>query len=183
MSSRTRASSSGGVNLYARYINDIWGPGDAGGNLIAAGNVSLVPLQIPFTLTIDRVCIFVNNSAGNVIVGIYRDNGDTPQGGALLGESASTAIGTSGRRYDIPIGPLQLTLGLYWLCVEASDAALTLRSVCGSGSVHREVGGLGFLSSCYYSRGVYGSPLTDPCPALSIWDFSPAQAVRVLSIP
>jgi hypothetical protein len=140
--------------------------------------VYIVPIQIPYMVIIDRLAYTLDTvSAGNVRMGLYRDNGDTPVGGALVVESGSVAKAGTGRKQEVTIPNTQLTPGLYWLAV-LSDESTTIIYRCDGA-----YGTGGTLLACYYDIGAYGA-LTNPCPAITlsnVADFS--GYVRVLMVP
>lgn len=138
--------------------------------------VYLSPLIIEYTLTVDRVgiCNFAT-LAGNVIAGLYRDNGDTPTGGALLVSSVSTALAGAHQKQEITIANTQLTAGLYWMATIYSNATYT----GGWMGIPQATQG-GTLFTRYYGAGAFA--LTDPCPATA-YVIGPVHYVRVASVP
>lgn len=124
---------------------------------LVAGRVYMTPIQIPWTMTVDRVFVWYTTPvAGNMRAGIYADNGGTPVGGALQVESASIVKSGTWRQQEFTIVATQLTPGLYWLPV-VSDEATTKAYPSGLEAIG------GTLLDYFYDFA-YG-PLTNPCPA------------------
>lgn len=139
--------------------------------------VKLCPLEIPFTVTIDRIGVIWDTPvAGNFRLAIYEDNGDTPAGGALSVESASVAKAGINQAQELTVANTQLTLGLYWLAYNSDEAA----------SVYIRVqpfeGLVGGTLITYQYALAYGA-FTDPCPAVASIVSIPFMYVRVASIP
>lgn len=123
--------------------------------LIVAGTVVYSPVQIVFRVVVDEIIFHVTGTAaGNVIVGIYKDNGDTPIGGKLLVQSASTSIaGLSTRVNAIAITPTVLDAGLYWIAL-ANDTNIT--------SVILSIATTAIQT---FNKAIAYAALADPCPA------------------
>jgi len=166
----------GGATHYFRYIHLLQSKHAAGNNNVTAARVYLQMIQIPVEMTIDRIahCVVVQN--GNIIRGIYEDNGLTPAGGALVVESASVALGAAGWD-EITVADTTLAEGLYWLALESDDATANLRRV-DSLSVPTISG------HYFYNRALGYGPLTDPCPAILGPDaYCWMGYLRVASVP
>lgn len=153
-----------------------------GGNAlnITEGRVYISPLIIKFTCTISHVGWVNRVVSGNVIVGLYADNGDTPVGGAVIDESVSGAIvaGVNEKKeVALPNTP-QLTPGLYWIASEFDDALDEI----ARHNLHQSLGGT--LNLHRYNRGGGYGALTDPCPATTIESEQlPTMYVVVSSVP
>lgn len=161
---------------YARYIDEIFRM-FAVAAAVSTGIVSLTPIQIPFGMTLDRLgFICVNVAAGNSRLGIYYDNGDLPDGGALIVETASVAVVVN-QKNELIIADTSVPPGLYWLASQFDNVACNyyphLADQCRGGT----------LQTRRYNQA-YGA-FTDPCPAtiLLSGDFSPWQFTRVASVP
>lgn len=162
---------------YRRYIHsaELWGTAFTG-TLFVTGRVYVAPIQIPVTLTIDRLGWIQDNvSAGNVRNGLYRDMGDTPVGGALVVESASIAKAGTLRKMEAVIVDTQLSPGLYWRAIRSDENTSTF----AAHGVSYPLGGS--LLGGYYDAA-YGA-FTNPFPAITPNNNAPGQYVRVRSIP
>lgn len=161
--------------LYGVLAKSGWSPL----TLDTAGRVMLVPIQIEFQMTLDRIGLLKGATiAGNLIVGIYEDNGDTPFDGALVVESASVAMSAGTfRKQEITIANTLLDPALYWLAIETDDTTAVVYGFPSTLSYE------GTLQAYYYDRaGGYGA-LTDPCPAVVRESEAPVLYVRVASVP
>lgn len=177
MSARMRASSPAGVNLYARYLYALLPRHDYG----LANPTSLIyltPVQVPFRLTIDRLCTVIGTvAAGNVRFAIYVDNGDLPDGGALLAETASTPAIV--RKFEVALPALlQLNPGLYWFASQNDNAANEAHGH------ERDMGRAGTLNVRIVVQA-YGA-FPNPCPVTAaspdVRD-NPWMFARVASVP
>jgi len=123
--------------------------------------VYLVPINVPFDCFVDALMVRIDVQAGNMHIGLYRDNGYTPAGGALVVDSGSVAVPAPAGHNDISITETFLEAGLYWLAVEFSDATATW--YWSNIYVYP-------LEAVYYDRvGGYGA-LIDPCPSITVAD-------------
>ena len=175
MSSKTRASSPGGVTLYERHIWDLFGFSNWLAMNTTHDDMYLSPIIIPYRLTIDRLGCVINAAAGNIRLGIYADNGDTPAGGALLAESAATLAVVRKNELALTIGTLRLNPGLHWLAINQDNDAMN-----PDGQVIDDMNQGGTLRS-KFAVHVFG-PLPNPCPAVAD-SLHIVKYVRVLSVP
>jgi hypothetical protein len=138
----------------------------------------MAPIQISVTLTIDRIAvIWGGTTAGNARIALYRDNGDTPVGGALVVQSASIAKAGTTRKQEFTIAATQLTPGLYWIAIQSDENTSKFERI----DLAYEAGGT--LTGYYYTLGGYGV-FTNPCPASAATAaICPGGYVRVASIP
>jgi len=173
---------------YLRLLHSVYANPQAG-RAAVVGRVYLIPVQVPFRLTVDRLGIVWEAIAidGNIILGIYADNGDTPVGGAVIAETASTPnSGSAGGGYttqEIAITDLQLEPDLYWFASEHS-VINNYYGIGGSAALAGTlVGGNGTLAGYYYNRGGGYGALTNPCPAVTIFKDVAYQFARVKSVP
>lgn len=157
---------------YARYIHAMWQRYAAPGAL-PIGRAYLIPLQIEFMVTVDRIGMYVGTANGNIRLAIYHDNGDTPVGGALVVESGSVAAIVS--KNELTVADTQLAPALYWICVQNDDATLT---ACRSISYPANAGTL-FTRRFGQAYGAF----TNPCPATVNDGIVPMAFVRVKSVP
>lgn len=171
------------AEYYKRLLYPIWGPPWLGNRTPTINQVYLDPYQVERTLTVNTIAYFRGSGAlaggERVIMGIYRDNGDTPTGGALLASTGSVlcAAGTD-RSQEIPIGPIQLTGGLYWSAIVSNMGTVNLLGRYSS-SVWNVTPST--LHSREYSAGAF--TLLDPCPATSRDGYSSLSYMFVSSIP
>jgi len=133
---------------------------DDNSTTMVANRVYLNPVVIPRALVVDQIVpTWSGVAAGNVRVGLFKDNGNTPVGGALIVESASTAKSGTNRKQEISIAETILTKSIVWVFVYSDEA--TTQVVCGSKLASLE----GTLQPCYFNQA-YGA-LPAVCPALA----------------
>lgn len=166
------------VENYLRHIHDIffW---DAGQNMtfVNIGRVFLVPIQVPFTLTIDTLGTIARNTGFNIRMAIYDDNGDTPVGGALLGETGIINVAATGK-VEGAITSVQLTPGLYWLAIQGDD---TLGQIYRHATDAYQGGTL--LAYRFENAGGFAA-FEDPCPATATDTTGPGTMYAlVASVP
>jgi hypothetical protein len=170
---RTIAKTPSVIPQYNRILFTIFPYGNL--HFPTLGNLHFNPIQIPFTLTINAIgTAMVFTAAGNARFGIYRDNGNMPDGGELVAECGpqATALGKT----EIPLAtPVQLTKGLYWLVSTNDD--VTYRSY--GPDIRWNVNGTLVGRSCAL---VFGA-LPNPCPATIAEANSPYMYVMVSSVP
>lgn len=160
---------------YARILWGILGRGTFSA-VLAASRVFLTPFQAEYTITVDRILhVNRNPSVGNFRQAIYADGGDTPVGGALLVESASTLTTGVDRKQELTIADLQLTPGLYWLALNKDTAGDNLNAT------HASYGRGGTLTGFSFAHA-YGA-FPNPCPAAATYINTPIMGVRVKSVP
>ena len=125
------------------------------------GRVNMIHIELTEAQSISAINISNGATiAGNITVGIYAEGApNTPAGGAVLVQSASTAHAGSNVFQSIAITPTWLPAGGYYIALICSDATSDIYRL-GALSLYD---GQGF----YYDRaGGYGA-LTDPCPAVT----------------
>lgn len=170
-----------GFNLHhAHYNRMIWGVLSLG-DLIAAGSsarfIYLQPIIIEYLLSIDRIGWMNGAAAGSVKVGIYQDNGDTPDGGALIVGSVAVACAGNIQKQEQTIATTQLTPGLYWLVLLPQGVT---NVNCFAGDTCMGAGGT--LSQYYLN--IASDNLPDPCPTgLTAAGNLPILYARVASVP
>jgi len=176
MSTKTTAVSPGaGGRQYARFIHTLWMCSNI--YFPAINTLSLVPIQIPFRLTINRLGTVVNTNAGNLRMGIYTDNGGLPDGGALLTECGPAAVANIGK-FEIALpAPYQLQRGLYWIAQVNDDAAYRL---LGSDLYQQQNGTINGRSVAH----PFGA-LPNPCPVTAVTGAAgcPINFCLVSSVP
>lgn len=157
--------------LYQRYIKGIF-EGNLSSTTFVTDRVYLLPIQILFPMAVDRCILqYAAIAAGNIRAGIYRDNGDTPVGGALIVESAGIPKIGINQKHEVPIADTILLPGLYWMAFVSDENLSTywlVQPVWRSG---------GTLTSHEYALGAFG-PLDDPCPATATEGNVPYCALR-----
>jgi len=138
-----------------------------------AGRCFLQPLIIEYPRTIDGVIVDIQNvCAGNHRVGIYRDNGDTPVGGALVAQSGSVAKAGVWTTALIPLAAA-LARGLYWIGIMSDEVLTEYTRLNNSWNA-------AVLPRCYYDQA-YGA-FANPCPAITVIGSMPNLATRVASV-
>jgi hypothetical protein len=163
----------GSVVLKARYIKPsiplfyITGviPG-------TAGRTHLISLDVYWPVIVDRVLYIASSvSDGNVRGAIYNEGStaDSPEGGTLVVESASTAMGAIQALHPLTISDTALQPGRYWLALQTDSATAKFRSFYSDAGVQ-----------CYYydRSGGYGA-MTDPCPTVTAETYPTALSLRV----
>ena len=129
----------------------------------AIGKTFLCMIDISFPVSVDGIEVYnFATVAGNIIVGIYKvATNDTPVGGAVITQSASTAMAGANQYQFIPFpSAVSLTPGQYYLAAEYSDVTATFGESNQAGNQNW---------SCAYTRGGGFGALTDPCPAISTY--------------
>ena len=135
--------------------------------------VFLVPINIPVSFTVDRLLYLVNVQAGNVRLGLYADNGDAPDGGALIVETASLAMGVGGNKDEKVVAATMCAAGEYWLAIQGDNAGGSM----WQGRITISCGGTLFTRQ-YDLAGGYGA-FTNPCPVTAAYPSeSPIMGVR-----
>lgn len=173
-----RKAAEGGVAHYNRVHPSLGSTYYAGTVTATVGRVRLKPIIVNFEETVDRLA-YINRAAnGNLIAGIYEDNGDTPAGGSLVKESASVAcvLGVQ----EVAVTDTSLTEGLYWLAYIFDDVTAQWARSASTNIIEDNA----TLVGKYYDRaGGYGA-LTDPCPAVATDNNnSIISYMRVKSVP
>jgi hypothetical protein len=165
-----------GASYYERYHQGVYTgilPIDLN---VAMGAVYLKPIEIPRTMTVDRIIVLrAGNVNGNIRVCIYEDNGETPAGGALIVESASVAAGAALSKQEVLIADTQLTAGLYWVGLQWNAVPNSFKNDWAFGEPW---GSLGHVEYAH----VYGA-FANPCPVIAGSSVTPQVLVRVVSIP
>jgi len=144
---------------------------------VATARCYLAPIEVRVRVTVDRIVVGWRTPAvGNVRAAIYKDNGDTPEGGALVVESASVAKVGTWQKQEIVIASTVLEPGLYWLSIQSDE---------NTSVVDSEVDGIaqgGTLNAKYYDRGGGYGAFTNPCPAVTLTSDCPIIFLRVASV-
>jgi len=165
-----------GSHFLRYFTNQNLGTNLNSGTMAATnGDVFLSRLDIPFTMTIDRIAYPMGLSAvGNVRLGIYRQGPvlDLPDAGALVAQTALVPQATPFELQFIPIAPTRLTLGAYWGAITGDTFGWTRSTMMVESS----------LETRYYLSGVPGA-LTNPCPITVLEQNCNAFFLRVTSIP
>jgi len=138
-----------------------------------ATRIYLGEIQVPFTVTIDRLFYVVGGAQnGNIRMGLFRDNGDDPSGGVLVVESASVAQGVVNQQQVVAVADTLLTPGRYWVALQTDDGAATFM---------RYFDGTGATARLYTRGGAYG-PFENPCPAAALDSVLICCGARVKSV-
>jgi len=103
-----------------------------GGGGFGSGRVMLVPVEVPWPMTVDRILYQVGNlGRGSVRVGIYQTgpNPESPQEGLLVVESGPVPQGLAQGIQMVVIPDTQLFTGIYFLALQGeSDQGSFCRS-------------------------------------------------------
>lgn len=155
--------------------NPVWWPGlhgfyglSSGTQAGTAGRVFLTPLWIPRSAIISRISINVSTAGGastSLRLGLYNDNGGTPDGGALLEDSGNIAATSTGVKTFTLGSQRYLEAGLYWLAYETEDGIIVVNRHNGT-AFFTEIGDEK-MQGCHYDRGGGFGALTDPCPSVT----------------
>ncbi len=133
------------------------------------GRVFVTPIYFPDNMVISQISMNMNTAGGalsTIRLGLYRDNGNTPVGGALVVDS-----GDLGANVSVPIAftfptPIFARKGIsLWAALETSNAVMNFARAIGT-SFFVDLAGENIISGYYDRGGGYGA-LTDPCPALT----------------
>ena len=128
---RTRAAGIGHLH-YTRVIGQERSTGEWFSSAAQVANrLYAIPIQVFRRFAVSKLGWVISVQAGNIRTGIYRDNGDTPVGGALLIDNGGVACGLGNRKQEVDC-VLILEPGLYWLAM-VCDAAPTLIASQGIG--------------------------------------------------
>lgn len=151
--------------LYTPPSVNRWLTTTLGGTVVTsqtftAGTVLLAQFYVPTTCRIDGAAYTVGaTSAGNVTVGILGPitrTADSPDGAAVIAQSASTAQGTTNTLQLLTWTAVTVGPGIYYAALEGDNATGTYMRYSGIG----QAPGLG---ATYARSGGYGA-LTDPTP-------------------
>jgi len=152
---------SGYTKTYQRYLRPVFCHQANTALTMTTGRVYLIPVEVERKMTIDCICVPLSGTvAGNMRVGVYADNAETPAGGALLVESASVAKAGTYRRQEVAIADLLIEAGLYWLAVQSDEATTILLAEHNAFAIG------GTLEGKQYDRGGGYGAFTNPCPAV-----------------
>lgn len=158
---------------YARYLECIFSPGNSARGY-TTGEAWLWPIQVPYDVTIDRIGCVADCDTVNIRMGIYPDNGDTPQGSALTVESGSVAIAGWGKE-ELTVADTVIVAGLNWVVFTLDGTAKAFYFVMDTYQNNPTIRGKKF-------DHVYGAfPAT--CPAVANTTQTPINFVRVKSTP
>jgi hypothetical protein len=140
------------------------------------GRVLLAQIEIPRPCTVNGLAYIVGSvSAGNVIgglIGPVSRTADTPLGGAVLAQSASTAQSAANNPQALTWTAVHVAAGVYYVALEGSDAT---GSYMRNGNQVQAPG----LTFTYDRSGGYGA-LTNPTPAVtSTGSFIPGMLLRL----
>ena len=135
-----------------------------------AGRVYLMPLDIPYDVTIDRLFYVVGNASnGNIRMGLYRKAAlDTVDAGVLVVQSASVAQAAINTQQLVTVVNTVLTPDQYFLAIQGDNVLGTLRRYNPVDDIAQRF------------DQVYGV-FTDPCPAtVAVDSFDFVSGVRVV---
>jgi len=167
----------GGLVHFAGQIDSV-GMSVNSGPSGFADLVTLVPIDIWFPVTVDRVGGYQRafNGTGLMRVAIYEDNGNTPVGGALIVESAAVADARARAKAEALIANTPLLGGRYWLAINRDNIANTFMNY------QAEEAAGGTWQTLFHARPF--GPFADPCPASALTTSAGIRLyVRVASVP
>jgi hypothetical protein len=153
--------------MFTAYAEQVYG----------TGAVKLMPVEVEHTVTIDRLIAFgvAGTTPGNFRLGIYGSVGNVPDGGALLAETASVAVGDQMNEVAMGVASLTLTPGLYFFAEQNDNGSLQLVAPDAHMTINGSV-------QCRSYAQAYGA-FANPCPATGLETQPPLMWGRVLSIP
>lgn len=148
------------------WMKSFWGVRVAG-RAGTAKRVYIMPIHIPRDMTIDEIQIFLEtgSSGKSCRIGLYKDNGGTPNGGALLYDSGNISVATAGALVVNPT-PIALTKGIVWAAVASEDTVQAFSADTGTYMPLKSTGSHPMFGGCRYDLGTFGA-LTDPCPTVT----------------
>jgi hypothetical protein len=131
-----------------------------------AKRVWLHPVWFPRTATVSAMTmrIYTASSGANIRLVLYADNGGTPAGGAVLGESGNISITTGGIKLFTFAAPISITNTWAWVGLQTPDTTCAFSR--GSDIAWWTEVGSEFLNGCSYDLADLGV-FTDPCPAVT----------------
>jgi len=92
-----------------------------------ANRLYAIPIQVFKRFNVSKLGWSISVQAGNMRTGIYRDNGDTPVGGALLIDNGAVACAAGNQKQEVNC-VITLEPGLYWLAMVLDAAPRLLGS-------------------------------------------------------
>ncbi len=157
------------------FANPKWWPTHYGlqgngvtGQVGTAFQVNVTAFYLPRSVVASRLTLDITTVGGagtKCRLGLYADNGVTPQGATLLFDSGDLAADSLGVQVASFPSPIPIPAGFVWAALETADAIVNFRRYVGTPEffdVGSEV-----LQGASYNRGSYGA-LTNPCPAVTI---------------
>jgi hypothetical protein len=120
-----------GQRSFRRYIESLWFTTCEVTQTLDTNRIYYSPIEIPFTLTIDRLgCTHGGVAAGNFYLALYDSLNEAPVN--RIGVSASTLSAGTQQKQQVPltVGNLQLTPGLYFLALESDNNTDTFAAYC-----------------------------------------------------
>lgn len=167
-----------GSEVYSPFAYNAEGPsffqsfdGRVAGSSTAISANAVYLQRIPRVTEPKRVVainVFVGNAAGNLDVGIYRDD---PAGTATrVGSAGSTAAaGTNAIQRLVMSGNVWLHADAdFWASVGGTDAALTMTAISGNGT-RNGMGSLNVVKGSAWSSGLPASIATAAGTAVTFW--------------
>jgi len=167
---------SGKPKQYARLIWNTFARGDPTAENRLAQFLLVTPIEIPFKCIIDHIGWINGTAAGSVKAVIYRDNGDTSEGGALVVQSGATACAGNGQKQEAVIAETLLVAGLYWIGILVQGAVNA--DMYGNAANEHDLGGT--LQGEH--DDVNSDTVPDPAPTPDSNSRSPYMYVRVKEV-
>lgn len=140
------------------------------------GRTRLVHFEVAEPTTVDAIIVMnYATVAGNITVGIYGPipTEDTPVDASVIAESASTVMAGVNQIQVIPLTPITLPVGRYYVGADYSDATATFGYI-------NKVACVLEAPSFYYDRGGGYGAFTNPCPAVTTNSTVPIITIRVV---
>ncbi len=162
-------------NWYNRFF------GDSIGQTFVGGRVLLVPFYLPQKALISEISTRISTIGGagtNLRLGLYKDNGLSPFGGALIQDAGLIAADVLGARTIILQGNISLARGYFWFAIETQDGTVAL--IRASANQFWSDHATENLVGCHFDRAGGFGVLPNICPAVSVNSTAQVRAsVRV----
>lgn len=165
---------SGRKQAYIYYLYPVYQHSGIGG--VAQNRVVTLPIEVPENCIVDAICIMNGNVNGNFRLGLYKDNGRTPDGGVLMVETGSVVMAGANMWQTVSITPTYLAKGMYWLAFNNDSATATHPTM----NVLDATG----LDVPFLKYDLAYAAFTNPCPAVAAASATetPYMLLRVLQV-
>lgn len=131
--------------------------------------VHITPVYFPRNCLVSRMNLrIIGAGAGgtNLRIGIYADNGGTPEGGALLETSADIDATNAVVAVFTFATPRSFDRGISaWIALLTEDAVVDFLRANNSGLLTEEAGEV--ITGCRFQAAAFPA-LDDPCPAVTV---------------
>jgi len=143
--------------------------GALGTQTMVDGRCLVTPVWLPRHATLNTITaeITTNQGVGEEIrIGLYADNGFTPEGGALL-EDSGGIDGTSQELKEFDLSPARdLEPGIIWMAMITEGTTGAYRRLSRGQDSFNENSGQDLRGGLYARGGGFGA-FTDPCPTIT----------------